>query len=76
VEPVLTSLAMTLALLAQDSPATLQSCVFENTGWVCRYRAEESAVELVPPTVARRLPDPRSKPDAASRSLRDYLGVG
>jgi hypothetical protein len=64
VEPVLTSLAMTLALLAQDSPATLQSCVFENTGWVCRYRAEESAVELVPPTVARRLPDPRSKPDA------------
>jgi hypothetical protein len=64
VEPVLTSLAMTLALLAQDSPATLQSCVFENTGWVCRYRAEESAVELVPPTVAPRLPDPRPKPDA------------
>jgi len=62
---VLTSLAMTLALLAQDSPATLQSCVFENTGWVCRYRAEESAVELVPPTVATRLPDPRSKPEAA-----------
>lgn len=62
---MLTSLAMTLALLAQDSPATLQSCVFEDTGWVCRYRAEESAVELVPPTVATRLPDPRSKPEVA-----------
>ncbi len=62
---MLTSLAMTLALLAQDSPATLQSCVFEDTGWVCRYRAEESAVELVPPTVATRLPDPRSKPETA-----------
>lgn len=61
---MLTSLAMTLALLAQDSPATLQSCVFEDTGWVCRYRAEESAVELVPPTVATRLPDPRSRPEA------------
>lgn len=58
---------MTLALLAQDNPAVLQSCVFEDTGWVCRYRAEESAVELVPPTVAPRLPDPRPKPkpDAA-----------
>ncbi len=62
---VLTSLAMTLALLAQDSPAVLQSCVFEDTGWVCRYRAEESAVELVPPSVAPRLPDPRSKPESA-----------
>lgn len=57
---------MTLALLAQDSPAVLQSCVFEDTGWVCRYRTEESAVELVPPsTVAPRLPDPRSRPDSA-----------
>lgn len=56
---------MTLALLAQDNPAVLQSCVFEDTGWVCRYRAEESAVELVPPAVATRLPDPRSKPEAA-----------
>ncbi|MDP2260361.1 MAG: hypothetical protein Q8J89_11665 [Caulobacter sp.] len=59
---VLTSLAMTLALLAQDNPAVLQSCVFEETGWVCRYRTEESAVELVPPTVAPRLPDPRPRP--------------
>ncbi len=55
---------MTLALLAQDNPAVLQSCVFEDTGWVCRYRTEESAVELVPPTVAPRLPYPRSKPEA------------
>ena len=61
---MLTSLAMTLALLAQDSPATLQSCVFENTGWVCRYVAEESAVELVPPSVAPRLPDPKPRRDA------------
>jgi hypothetical protein len=65
VNAVLTSLAMTLALLAQDSPAVLQSCVFEDTGWVCRYRAEESAVELVPPSVATRLPDPKSKPESA-----------
>ncbi len=56
---------MTLALLAQDSPATLQSCVFEDTGWVCRYVAKESSVELVPPSVARRLPDARPRPDPA-----------
>jgi hypothetical protein len=56
---------MTLALLAQDSPATLQSCVFEDTGWVCRYVAEESAVQLVPPSVASRLPDPKPRSDSA-----------
>jgi hypothetical protein len=66
VNTVLTSLAMTLALLAQDSPAVLQSCVFEDTGWVCRYRTEESAVELVPPAaVATRLPDPKPRPESA-----------
>ncbi|MDP1875222.1 hypothetical protein [Phenylobacterium sp.] len=34
--------AFALALLAQEGQATLQSCVFEADGWVCRYRVPEA----------------------------------
>lgn len=43
---MLASFAVTvaLAMLAQDAPAALQSCVFEETGWVCHYRAGDRVV--------------------------------
>ena len=48
---VLIASAFALALLAQESQATLQSCVFEADGWVCRYRVPEAIYrpELVAP---------------------------
>lgn len=39
---VLIASAFALALLAQEGQATLQSCVFEADGWVCRYRVPEA----------------------------------
>lgn len=36
------AVAFALALLAQEGQATLQSCVFEAEGWVCRYRVPEA----------------------------------
>jgi len=44
------ALAFALALLAQEGQATLQSCVFEADGWVCRYRVPEAIYRPLAPT--------------------------
>lgn len=46
------ALAFALALLAQEGQATLQSCVFEADGWVCRYRVPEAIYRPQAPTPA------------------------
>ncbi|MEH6676637.1 hypothetical protein [Phenylobacterium sp.] len=46
---MLSALAFGLLLLGQESQATLQSCVLEAEGWVCRYR--------VPDTIYRPMTD-------------------
>ncbi|MDO8408683.1 MAG: hypothetical protein Q7S93_01265 [Phenylobacterium sp.] len=53
---MLSALAFGLLLLGQESQATLQSCVLEAEGWVCRYR--------VPDTIYR----PMTDQDAAAAS--------
>ena len=44
------ALAFALALPAQGGQATLQSCVFEADGWVCRYRVPEAIYRPLAPT--------------------------
>lgn len=52
---MLTAFALALMLVGQEGQATLQSCVLEAEGWVCRYR--------VPDTILR--PDDPNGADAA-----------
>ncbi len=59
---VLIASAFALTLLAQEGRATLQSCVLEADGWVCRYRAPEAIYRLQPVTP---LPAPAPGPPAA-----------
>ena len=51
------ALAFALALLAQEGQATLQSCVFEAEGWVCRYRVPEAIYRPEAPATAPATPD-------------------
>lgn len=59
---VLIASAFALALLAQESQATLQSCVFEADGWVCRYRVPDA---IYRPELAVPLPAPVLPPVSA-----------
>lgn len=65
------AVAFALALLAQEGQATLQSCVFEADGWVCRYRVPEAIYRPEAPVQApAQTPEPASNvapPPAADR---------
>ncbi len=59
---VLIASAFALALLTQGGQATLQSCVFEADGWVCRYRVPDA---IYRPELAVPLPAPVQPPAPA-----------
>ncbi|MDO8900799.1 MAG: hypothetical protein Q7V15_05530 [Phenylobacterium sp.] len=66
--------AFALALLAQEGQATLQSCVFEADGWVCRYRVPEAIYR--PETAApARTSQPTPAQDLAPGVPRDAEAV-
>lgn len=67
------ALAFGLLLLGQESQATLQSCVLEAEGWVCKYRVpdtiyrpmtEDEAAAASPPQSAPLLAPPAEPPPA------------
>ena len=67
------ALGFALVLLAQEarspteagSEATLQSCVLEAEGWVCRYRVPDSFYRAAPaPSLAAAPPPPALTPSA------------
>jgi hypothetical protein len=68
------AVAFALALLAQEGQATLQSCVFEADGWVCRYRVPEAIYRPETPTqVPPQAPEPAR--DVATPSAPDREAV-
>ncbi len=75
---MLSALAFGLLLLGQESQATLQSCVLEAEGWVCRYRVPDTiyrpmtdaeAAAPAPPPSAPLLAAPPEPPAAESANI-------
>lgn len=71
------AVAFALALLAQEGQATLQSCVFEAEGWVCRYRVPEAIYrpEATVQQPAQTAVAPRSAPAATSAPAPDVEAI-
>jgi len=59
---VLSALAFGLLLLGQESQATLQSCVLEAEGWVCRYRVPDTIYRPMTESEAAAASPPQSAP--------------
>ena len=53
---MLTAFALALMLVGQEGQATLQSCVLEAEGWVCRYRVPDTILRPDDPNVADTAP--------------------
>jgi len=65
------ALAFALALMAQEGQATLQSCVFEADGWVCRYRVPEAIYRPQAPIASAPDPAPAASAPAAAAPAPD-----
>ncbi|MEW6020345.1 MAG: hypothetical protein AB1760_19985, partial [Pseudomonadota bacterium] len=70
---MLSALALGLLLMGQESQATLQSCVLEAEGWVCRYRVPDTilrpdgeAPAIVAPPLTLVAPSYRVTPPPSS----------
>ena len=80
---MLSALAFGLLLLGQESQATLQSCVLEAEGWVCRYRVPDTIYRpmtdqeaaAAPPQAAPLLP-PAGPPPTESADIAPSEPVG
>lgn len=78
------ALGLALALLAQEagqpaesgSEATLQSCVLEAEGWVCRYRVPDSFYRAAPAPSLAAAPTPPeiARPTSPNLALEPELG--
>ncbi|WP_333587866.1 hypothetical protein, partial [Phenylobacterium sp.] len=53
---MLTAFALALMLVGQEGQATLQSCVLEAEGWVCRYRVPDTILRPHDPNLADAAP--------------------
>ncbi|MAK81536.1 hypothetical protein [Phenylobacterium sp.] len=68
------AVAFALALLAQEGQATLQSCVFEAEGWVCRYRVPEAIYRPeAPAQPPAQAPEPARDAAAAPAPDREAI---
>ncbi len=75
---MLSALAFGLLLLGQESQATLQSCVLEAEGWVCRYRVPDTIYRPMTETEAAAASPPQSAPlltAPAEPPLADPAGI-
>lgn len=56
--------------VAKDTQSAKQTCVLEGEGWVCRYKAPEGTVTLVPETSAAAAPPPRQREVVSKEAAR------